>query len=107
MKKISVARQNIHGRLDLAILKELEEQGVIETKTAVVIDNEYEIKFGRKNNRKNGKQIAILTPFLKAEVLKCWWLKDVYRFNTWQECTLVEMTEEEKRQVLKTTRFDW
>ena len=103
-KTIEVARVNVYGRLDLAILDSLVEEGVLENEE--YIDEKYEINFARKNGRSNGKQMAILTQKYGHKVLKAYWLTDVERMNTWQKCNLTEMSVDEIEAAVQKTRFE-
>lgn len=103
-KTIEVARVNVYGRLDLAILDSLVEEGIVENEE--YIDEKYEINFVRKNGRSNGKRMAILTQKYGYKVLKAYWLTDVERMNTWQKCNLVEMSTDEIEAAVQKTRFE-
>lgn len=88
-KTIKVAREQINGRLDLAILTTLNEKGLLS-------DEEYrnyvKVEFMTKNNRANGKSFCIV---IAGDYKYCFWVSKVYRFNSWQECTLKALTQKE------------
>lgn len=91
LKKIKVARDDRYGRLDNAIIETLMEQGILR-------DNFWErdiynVRFFRKNNRINGKQFITITDLVKEKTLLAYYIKDIYRFNFWQECTLMPIID--------------
>lgn len=92
MKKIKVEKECLDGMLVTAILETLKDLEVIDYNQDT--EYRYNIEFERKGNRKNGKEFAIL--FDEGKVINGYWIKDTYRFNTHQQCTLIEI--EDKRE---------
>lgn len=101
MKKIQVARDNKYGKLDNAIVETLMEEGILEDTfwgTEV-----YNVNFYRKNNRANGKQFIIVHEVDEEKILLAYYIKDVYRFNYWQECTLLPIKDDKELDMLLTS----
>lgn len=101
MKKIKIARDNRYGRLDDAIIETLIEEGVLEDLHWG--SAKYDIDFYRKNNRANGKQFIIVHEVDKEKILLAYYIKDIYRFNYWQECTLLPIKDDKELDMLLTS----
>lgn len=80
LKNLEVYQECKDGRLDTAIIQQLVEDGIIneEDRFNVIVN------FFNKNNRANGKSFVQIL-FYGQYIFE---VKDVYRFNTTQSCTL-------------------
>lgn len=80
LKKLEVYQECKDGRLDTAIINQLVEDGIIneEDRFNVIVN------FFNKNNRANGKSFVQIL-FYGQYIFE---VKDIYRFNTTQSCTL-------------------
>lgn len=103
--KIKVNREELSGRLDSTIIKELGRLNILKNVDFKEPFSNYDLEFYRKNNRVNGKQFIVITPTDSKEVVKAYWIKDIYRFNTTQSCTLIEVAEKEIDSLLYGVNF--
>lgn len=80
LKNLEVYQECKDGRLDTAIIQQLVEDGIIneEDRFNVIVN------FFNKNNRANGKSFVQIL-FYGQYIFE---VKDIYRFNTTQSCTL-------------------
>lgn len=101
MKKIQVARDNKYGKLDNAIIETLMEEGLIED--SIWGTEVYDVNFYRKNNRANGKQFITVHYVDDEKVLFAYYIKDILRFNFWQECTLLPIKDDNELDMLLTS----
>lgn len=85
LKNLKVYQECLDGRLDTAIIAQLIQDNIIDEEDRFDVI----INFFRKNNRANGKNLVQIL-FYGEYIFE---VKDEYRFNTTQSCTLKRAKE--------------